>query len=76
MESLTKEDKPRTVPASQPGPAKSAQKWAASRMARRLVTSPVSLYAWLSGPPMTSRDRMRAELADDRNSLYRRTLVL
>ena len=76
MESPAMENKARAVPASQSGPGQPAQEWAASRMVRRAVASPVSLYLWLSGPPTTSRDRMQAELADARNSMYRRTLVL
>ena len=49
---------------------------AASRVARRLVSSPMTLYLWLSGPPATSQERERAELADARNALYRRILVV
>ena len=49
---------------------------AASRVVRGLVSSPLSLYLWLSGPPLTSKERTRAELADARNALYRRGLVV
>ena len=38
-------------------------KWAVTRAARRVVSSPVSLYLWLSGPPLTELDRERATLA-------------
>lgn len=40
-----------------------ADKWAVTRAARRLVASPVYLYLWLSGPPLTELDRERATLA-------------
>ena len=40
-----------------------ADKWAVTRAARRLASSPVSLYLWLSGPPLTELDRNRANLA-------------
>ena len=41
---------------------------AATRIVRKLVSSPASLHAWLSGPPTTSLERKRAQLADIRNS--------
>ena len=47
---------------------------AATRIVRRLASSPESLYLWLSGPAMTARERTRAELADYRNS-WARTLL-
>ena len=76
MATKAPENRPRSVPASKSGPGQPAQEWAASPMVRRVFSSPVSLYLWLSGPPMTGRDRMQAELADARNSLYRRNLVV
>ena len=39
------------------------KRWAVTRAARRLASSPVSLYLWLSGPPLTELDRNRASLA-------------
>ncbi len=76
MAPLTLEYNSKTPPVSQPSGNQPAEKWAASRLVRRAVSSPVSLDLWLSGPPTTSRDRMQAELADARNSLYRRSLVV
>ena len=76
MAPLTLENNSKALPSPQPGVSRPAGKWAASRMVRRAVSSPVSLYLWLSGPPATSRDRMQAELADARNAPYRRTLVV
>ncbi len=53
-----------------------ANKWAASRAARRLVSSPVSLYLWLSGPPLTELDRARANLAYAEGAQGRRGLIV
>ena len=36
-------------------------RWAVTRAARRLASSPVSLYLWLSGPPLTELDRNRGQ---------------
>ena len=52
-----------------------SNKWAASRAARRLASSPVSLYLWLSGPPLTELDRARANLAYAEGAQGRRGLV-
>ena len=76
MAPLTLEYNSKTSPVSQPSGNQPAEKWAASRLVRRAVSSPVSLYLWLSGPPTTSKDRMQAKLADARNLLYRRSLVV
>ena len=40
-----------------------AGKWAVTRAARRAISSPVSLYLWLSGPPSTRLERERAARA-------------
>ena len=47
---------------------------AATRIVRKLAKSPASLYAWVSGPAMTARERTRAEVADYRNSWARALL--
>ena len=76
MKLQAEENRARTVPASRQGSGRTAREWAASRMVRRVVSSPVSLYLWLSGPATTSRERTQAELADARNSFYRRNMVV
>ena len=43
--------------------AKQASKRRPGRMVRKLASSPVSFYNWLSGPPLTELDRSRANLA-------------
>ena len=53
-----------------------AGKWAVTRAARRLASSPVSLYLWLSGPPLTELDRTRAELAFAEGAQGRRGLIV
>lgn len=56
--------------------AANAPAWAVTRAARRLASSPVSLYRWLSGPPLTQLERERATLADARNLRGRGTLIV
>ena len=41
---------------------------ASTRIVRKLMSSPSSLYARLSGPAMTARERTQAELDCHRNS--------
>ena len=53
-----------------------ADKWAVTRAARRLAASPVSLYLWLSGPPLTELDRTRADLAFAEGAQGRRGLIV
>lgn len=53
-----------------------ADKWAVTRAARRLASSPVSLYLWLSGPPLTELDRTRADLAFAEGAQGRRGLIV
>ena len=53
-----------------------AERRAVTRAARRLAASPVSLYHWLSGPPLTQLERERATLADARNLRGRGTLLV
>ena len=48
----------------------------AGRIVRRAASLPVSLYGWLSGPPMTSLERERATLAEARNSRGGGTLIV
>ena len=61
------------------GPANSpahADNWAVTRAARRLASSPVSLYLWLSGPALTELDRTRADLAYAEGAQGRRGLIV
>ena len=44
------------------GAALPRDRWAASRVARRLASKPMSMYLWLSGPGKTARERTRFEL--------------
>ena len=53
-----------------------AGKWAVTRTARRLASSPVSLYLWLSGPPLTELDRNRADLAYAEGAQGRGALIV
>ena len=53
-----------------------SDKWAVTRAARRLASSPVSLYLWLSGPPLTELDRTRADLAFAEGAQGRRGLIV
>ena len=46
--------------------------WATSRIVRRIATPPAAIYNWLSGPATTQQERSRAELAEVKNSLYRK----
>ena len=52
-----------------------ADKWAVTRAARRAVSSPASLYLWLSGPPSTRLERERATLAYAEGAQGRGALV-
>ena len=47
---------------------------ASTRIVRKLMSSPSSLYARLSGPAMTARERNRAEVDGYRNSWVRALL--
>lgn len=40
---------------------------AAARVVRKLIAPPSSLYAWISGPPMTELERKKLQLADANN---------
>lgn len=51
-------------------------KWAVTRAARRVVSSPVSLYSWISGPPLTELDRKRAALAYAEGAQGRGVLIV
>ena len=53
-----------------------ADKWAVTRAARRVVSSPVSLYLWLSGPALTELDRERATLAYAEGAQGRGALIV
>ena len=53
-----------------------ADRWAVTRAARRLASSPVSLYLWLSGPPLTELDRNRADLAYAEGAQGRGALIV
>ena len=53
-----------------------ADKWAVTRAARRLASSPVSLYLWLSGPPSTQLERRRADLAYVEGARFHKGLVV
>ena len=53
-----------------------ADKWAVTRAARRVVSSPVSLYFWISGPPLTELDRERATLAYAEGAQGRGALIV
>ena len=49
---------------------------AVTRAARRVVSSPVSLYLWLSGPALTQLDRERAALAYAEGAQGRGALIV
>ena len=52
-----------------------ASQWRPGRVVRGLASFPVSLYGWVSGPPLTSRERLRVNLAYVRNSQGRAPLL-
>ena len=52
-----------------------ASQWRPGRVVRGLAAFPVSLYGWVSGPPLTSRERLRVNLAYVRNSQGRAPLL-
>lgn len=58
--------------ASESRPKAQADRWATSRIVRRLATPSAAIYSWLSGPATTQQERSRAELAEVKNSLYRK----
>ena len=47
-----------------------------ARIVRQVAGVPVSLYYWISGPPVTSIEKERATLADASNSRRGATLVI
>ena len=53
----------REVSSAETPAARQASKRRPGRVVRRLVSSPVSFYNWLSGPPLTELERSRAKLA-------------
>ena len=57
-----------------PQQSRATSSQASTRIVRKLMSSPSSLYARLSGPATTARERTQAELVDFRNSLGRALL--
>ena len=57
-----------------PQRSRAASSQVSTRSVRKLMSSPASLYARLSGPAMTARERNRAEVDGYRNSWVRALL--
>ena len=63
MSTLTLDKFPRNANSAATPAARQISKRRPGRIVRRLVSSPVSFYNWLSGPPLTNLDRAQAELS-------------
>ena len=75
MPILTLDQVPRNADTAETPAARQISKRRPSRIVRRVASSPLSFYNWLSGPPMTNLERSRATLADARNLVGRGTLL-
>ena len=67
---------PRNADTAETPAAKQASKQRPGRMVRKLASSPVSFYNWLSGPPLTELERKRANLAYAEGAQGRRGLIV
>ena len=67
---------PRNTDAAETLAAKQASKRRPGRVVRRLASSPVAFYNWLSGPPLTELDRSRANLAYAEGAQGRGALIV
>ena len=47
-----------------------------AQVVRRLAALPLSLYYWMSGPPATDQERLRAFIAEGTNSQAHRRIFL
>ena len=67
---------PRNADTAETPAARQASKQRPGRMVRKLASSPVSFYNWLSGPPLTDLDRARANLAYAEGAQGRGALIV
>ena len=47
-----------------------------AQVVRKLAAVPLSLYYWISGPPATDQERLRAFIAEGTNSQAHRRIFL
>ena len=67
---------PRNADTAETPAARQASRRRPGRMVRKLASSPVSFYNWLSGPPLTDQDRARANLAYAEGAQGRGALIV